>query len=237
MNTELTNQRCPVASSAVLCPVDLFPPDATKPNWDDLPKERFDANWRCVTTVQECGVTDLSGMIAAHYLRKRPAVVVLCLMMRVKAAPAGCVIFAEPPPEVNKRYGGVTWELARLYLLDEVPRNGETWLIGQSVRWIKNHCPTVTFLVSYADPSAGHSGTIYKASNWRADGRTDDERVSPRCDYHDTKTGQKYGRQGNIPPGATVERKPRVSKWRFVMQIRKGHNEKLRDRTVENQKP
>ena len=72
---------------------------------------------------------------------------------------------------------------------------------------------------AYADPSAGHAGTIYKAANWRQDGRTDDERKSPRCDYYDERTGKKYGRRGNMPQDAVVARKPRVSKWRFTLAL------------------
>ena len=82
------------------------------------------------------------------------------------------------------------------------------------------HC-----LLSYADPSAGHAGTIYKAANWKQDGRTDDERKSPRCDYYDARTGKKYGRRGNMPADAVIERRPRVSKWRFVYPLSKQNAE------------
>jgi len=161
----------------------------------------------------------MDGFIDRHYLRKRPAIVLLCLKMLVRGTPVGMVIYSAPPPETEKRYGGTTWELSRLYLLDEIPRNAETWLIGQSVRFIKRHHRTVRFLVSYADPAAGHTGTIYRAANWKADGMTDDERKTPRCDYYDERTGQKYGRCGNLPLGASVVRKPRISKHRYVLQL------------------
>ena len=51
--------------------------------------------------------------------------------------------------------------------------------------------------------------------------RTDDERKTPRCDYYDARTGQKYGRRGNMPADAVVERRPRVSKYRFALAIRR----------------
>ena len=103
--------------------------------------------------------------------------------------------------------------------MDEIPRNAESWLIGQSVKHIKRKYPDVKFLISYADPSAGHLGTIYRAANWASDGRTDDERKSPRCDLVDTRTGKKYGRWGNIPSDAVVVRVPRVSKHRYVLAL------------------
>jgi hypothetical protein len=179
----------------------------------------FDAEWRKACAIRQCSVTEVDAFVKAHYLRKRPAIVLLCLMMLRDGRPVGCIIYSAPPREADKRYGGKTWELARLYLLDEVPKNAETWLIAQSVKWIKRNNRDVQHLLSYADPSAGHSGTIYKAANWRQDGRTDDERKSPRCDYVDARTGKKYGRKGNMPSDAVVTRIPRVSKFRFVLTL------------------
>ena len=179
----------------------------------------FDSTWRARCSVRRCSVSDVDAFIKAHYLKKRPAIVMLCLMMICDEKPIGCIIYSAPPKETSKRYGGETWELARLYLLDEIPKNAETWLIGKSVKWIKREHRHVVHLVSYADPSVGHSGVIYKAANWRADGRTDDERKSPRCDYYDDRTGKKYGRKGNMPADAIVVRRPRISKWRFALAL------------------
>lgn len=179
----------------------------------------FDSSWRRACSVRKCSVTEVDAFIKAHYLGKRPAIVLLCLAMERGPELLGCVVYSAPPREADKRYGGKTWELARLYLLDEVPKNAETWLIGKSVKWIKRYCPEVRHLLSYADPSAGHCGTIYKAANWRLDGMTDDERKTPRCDYYDERTGKKYGRRGNMPLDAIVVRKPRVSKWRFTLAL------------------
>lgn len=180
---------------------------------------RFDASWRESCRVEKCSIASVDQFITAHYLHKRPAIVLLALVMLRGANPVGCIVYSAPPREVEKRYGGKTWELARLYLLDEVPKNAETWLIGKSVRWIKREYPDVKNLVSYADPSAGHRGTIYKAANWKEDGRTDEERKTPRCDYYDARTGKKYGRRGNMPQDAVVERRPRISKYRFVYAL------------------
>lgn len=180
-----------------------------------MKEDRFDSSWRARCTVRPCSVNEVTSLIRAHYLGKKPAIVLLCLEMREAEKQVGCVIYSAPPKEVEKRYGGKTWELARLYLLDEIPRNAETWLIAQSIRYIKRSRPDVKHLISYSDPAAGHSGTVYKASNWRADGMTDQERKTPRCDYVDERTGKKYGRKGNMPPDAVVVRVPRNSKMRF----------------------
>jgi len=162
---------------------------------------------------------NVSGFVAAHYLHKLPAVVTLSLVMFVLGKPKGMVLYALPPRQTAIRYGGATWELARLYITDDVPNNAETWLISKSVKHIKVNYPAVDFLVSYADPSAGHVGTIYRAANWKADGMTDDERKSPRSDYYDAKTGKKYGRLGHVPEGVAIEKRPRISKYRYVLPL------------------
>lgn len=158
-------------------------------------------------------------MIRRHYIGKWPGVCVLILAMRRREEFLGCVVFALPPRETSKRYGGETWELARLWLDDSAPQNAETWLIGRAVRHIRHNHRDVKVLVSYADPSVGHTGTIYKAANWQPDGRTDDERKTPRFDYADAVTGKRYSRKGHVPLGVIIKRIPRVSKHRFVYRL------------------
>ena len=186
----------------------------------DPPRQtaQFDASWRARCFIQHATAGDTREMVARHYLGKPPGVVVCRLAMVADVMPVGCCIFALPPRETSQRYGGETWELARLWIADEVPSNAETWLIGQAVRHVRTIHPHVEVLVSYADPAAGHEGVIYRAANWRLDGRTDDERKTPRFDYR--YAGRMYSRAGHLPPGAQPERVPRVSKRRFVYQIR-----------------
>lgn len=179
----------------------------------------FDSEWRAACSVVAVKRDDVAHMIRQHYLGKWPGVCVLILALRRDADLLGTIVFALPPRETAKRYGGLTWELARLWLRDDVPKNAETYLIGRAVRYIRRHNPEVKALVSYADPSAGHAGTIYKAANWTADGRTDQERKTPRFDYADGATGKRYSRRGHVPAGAALVRIPRVSKHRFVMRL------------------
>lgn len=179
--------------------------------------------------IAEVSRAEVSQMIECeHYLRRWPGVVMCTLAMRIAAErcglkydrSVGVLVFALPPRETSKRYGGVTWELARLWIDDEMPRNSESWFISQAVRHVRQCHPEVECLVSYADPSAGHQGTIYRAANWIQDGRTDMGRKTPRCDYF--VDGKKYSRKAHVPEGATAIRLPRVSKNRFVFYMH-GH--------------
>jgi hypothetical protein len=157
-------------------------------------------------------------MIRRHYLKKWPGTVVARVGLFCDELARGVITFSLPPRETAKRYGGVTWELSRLWIDDALPANAETWFMARAVALIRKARPDVKYLVSYADPSAGHVGVIYRAGNWKPDGRTDEGRTTPRCDYRDV-SGKVYSRAGHVPDGVQVSRVPRVSKNRYVMAM------------------
>lgn len=39
-------------------------------------------------------------------------------------------------------------------------------MLAKSLRLLKEHCPGLRLVVSYADPNQGHHGGIYQATNW-----------------------------------------------------------------------
>lgn len=157
-------------------------------------------------------------LIRAHYLHRWPGVTVCILGMWNHLQLVGIIVFALPPRESMKRYKvSLAWELARLFIFDSEPFNSETWFIAKSIRWVKKNRPKVEILISYADPSAGHQGIIYKASNWISDGRTDQERKTPRFDY--SVNGKIYSRHSHVPKGSFITRVPRVSKFRFIYRL------------------
>ena len=55
--------------------------------------------------------------------------------------------------------------LSRLWLSDELPPNSESRVIGIAIRALRRNT-SLKFLLSYADPTQGHVGTIYQATNW-----------------------------------------------------------------------
>ncbi len=179
----------------------------------------FDGTWRAACSVERSSRAEVDPLIKRHYIGRWPGVCVLILSMKRGLSVLGTIVYALPPRETSKRYGGETWELARLWLDDSVPQNAETWLISKSIRYIKKNYPLVKALVSYADPSANHTGTIYRASNWLCDGRTDQGRKTPRADYVDTRTGKRYSRRKHVPGDAVIQRVARVSKHRFVYYV------------------
>ena len=177
-------------------------------------------------TVEPASRCDVEGLVRKHYLGRWPGVVVsiLGLLAEDHSRYIGVVVFALPPRETAKRYHvSVAWELARLFIEDGTPKNTETWFMARAIAYVKRERPEVELLISYADPSAGHSGVIYRAGNWIQDGRTDQERKTPRFDY---AVGSKiYSRRSHVPDGAEIRRVPRVSKFRFVYWM-KNHETK-----------
>lgn len=168
-------------------------------------------------TVRRAERFEVQAMIEAHYLGKWPGVVVAIHALCRDDVAVGVAVWALPPRETAKRYGGVTWELARLWVHDDEPRNTETWFLARAVRLILRSRPDVRFLVSYADPSVGHVGTVYQAANWQSDGSTDEGRKTPRCDY--VCDGRRYSRRAHVPPDRPYSRVPRVSKRRYVFDL------------------
>lgn len=86
-------------------------------------------------------------------------------------------------------------ELLRLWLKDSLPRNSESQVIAATIRLIRKHLPQVKILLSYADPYAGHLGTIYQATNWMYVGRANPVgKVQINGQYYHFRTiHDKYG--------------------------------------------
>lgn len=55
--------------------------------------------------------------------------------------------------------------LSRFWLSDDLPRNAESRVLSIVLRALCRNT-AIRFVVSYADPSRGHIGTIYQATGW-----------------------------------------------------------------------
>lgn len=77
--------------------------------------------------------------------------------------------------------------LSRLVVHPDVPSNGASFLLGGSMRLIDRERWPV--LVTYADTRLGHTGAIYRATNWRYDGEV------PAGDVWIGPNGQQRGRK------------------------------------------
>lgn len=92
-------------------------------------------------------------------------------------------------------------ELRRLCCIDDTPKNTESYFIGRALRLLKKDWGKGV-VVSYADKEHGHSGTIYKASNFKMIGEIKGAKVIMWGDkrYHDKTIRTKY--KGELKPFA-----------------------------------
>lgn len=92
-------------------------------------------------------------------------------------------------------------ELRRLCCIDDTPKNTESYFIGKMLKWLKKNTP-IKAVVSYADAEYGHSGVIYKASNFEYLGFKKGAKVImfEGKSYHDKAIRTKY--KGKLKPFA-----------------------------------
>jgi len=58
------------------------------------------------------------------------------------------------------------FELARLCLRDDMPKNSESRFLSECAEWIRKHIPRIKLLFSWADGVRGKPGYVYQASSW-----------------------------------------------------------------------
>lgn len=136
----------------------------------------------------------------------------------------GVALWLPPTRAAAEALAGDDWQgvltLSRLAVDPAVPTNGASFLMGRSIRLIpRDRWPV---LVTYADKGQGHSGGIYKATNWRCDGEVPagdvwEHAVSGRLQ------GRKRGGRSRTVAEMQAEgftRRPTLPKIRFVIDRR-----------------
>ena len=107
-------------------------------------------------------------VVANHYLhRKAPCSLAFGLFHKDSLECLGVICYGTPASSsLRKGLCGVdqvnnVYELTRLWVDDCVPKNGESFLIGRTLRLLDKE-----IVVSFADTSQEHLGVVYQATNW-----------------------------------------------------------------------
>lgn len=132
--------------------------------------------------------------------------------------------YADSPQKVT--------ELRRMALKPGTVTNTASFFIGKALRWLKENSD-YEVVVSYADPFYGHSGSIYRATNFEYRGKTPN--TSPRIiwggrAYHN-RTRHKRRPDGSLTPiaeqlqlaiksGEAILDYKNISKHIYVKQLR-----------------
>jgi hypothetical protein len=127
--------------------------------------------------VKATSIEDVSEFVETHHYSKsvKGLTPEFCFSVRYQTEIIGAAIFG--PPGMNNallKYsdGGMArlTELRRFVMIDTTPRNSESYVLGIMFRQLAKQ--QVQRILSYADPSHGHVGTIYRATGFQLVGRT-----------------------------------------------------------------
>lgn len=142
----------------------------------------------------------------------------------------GVCMFATPCSE-NVRssifgpdYKDTVTELHRLHVLDGTPKNTESFFIARCLKMLKQVKPHLLAVIAFSDPTEGHQGTIYQATNAIYYGQT-----STRTFYQDETGRLRHPRQNghNIRIQEALERgwtlQKRLGKYRYLWLLAKKH--------------
>lgn len=111
----------------------------------------------------------------------------------------GVCAFATPCSEnVRASVFGATFkhtvtELHRLVILDQTPKNTESWFVSRCLKMLKAEKPYLQAVISFADSTEGHVGTIYQALNALYCGTTGRAKF-----YRDSSGRLRHPRQNGI---------------------------------------
>ena len=116
----------------------------------------------------------------------------------------GAMLYAIPSmPATAAKYNPINpdkcFELRRLVCIDDTPTNTESYFIGQTFKWLKQNTD-IEVIVSFADAEYGHTGVIYRATNFEYLGTTSPGRklIVDGKEYHSRSLNQSdrpYGRE------------------------------------------
>jgi len=117
----------------------------------------------------------------------------------------GVIAFATPASEAVRasvwgpEHVNRVTELHRLVVLDEYGRNTESRFIAETLRQLRRERPDLWGVLSFADPTEGHVGVIYQATNALYTGR------SARATFYRDRDGRlRHPRQNGVNISAKV---------------------------------
>lgn len=177
------------------------------------------ADWR----IRSCTQTEAVAFIAAtHYTGGAPNTSVArhALCPNDSDEIRGVALWLPPTKVAAVSVAGEDWRgvlaLSRLCVTEGMPTNSASFLLGRSMKLIdRSTWPT---LLTYADTREGHTGAIYRATNWTCLGE-----VPGRDAWVHSVTGERRGRKRGPRNLSIAEMEaegfvqlPRVPKIKFV---------------------
>lgn len=171
-----------------------------------------------------------------HYLHSFPGGTKLSFGVYLEQSLEGVVTFGAGPCQAYRLVDGAGRQdclgLTRFWLSDGLPPNSASSVLGFLIRRLRKHS-NLKFLITYADPGAGHTGTIYRATGWIYTG------TSTATPFYDVGLGpvhartltEKLGTRSKrylAKQGLEVRRVPQQAKHRYLYFLDKSWRERLK---------
>ena len=164
-------------------------------------------------------------LVREHYLRSMPGGSRLSLGVFLGRQLLGAVLLGAGPSNAHRMVEGGDSDscltLTRLWLDNSLPRNSESRVLGVIFRHLRRST-SVKFLVTYADPAAGHIGTIYQATGWLYAGLSQAMALLDLGDgvlQHSRSLAHAYGTHSRAhfaAHGIELQRIPQSPKHRYI---------------------
>lgn len=105
-----------------------------------------------------------------HYLESYPGAALFNFGIFVEHSLLGVAVIGVGPFNIHRLFRNAEPEqvvcLSRLWIDDRCGRNSESRVLGIICRSLRQWRPDIKGMVAYSDPTAGHNGTIYRASGF-----------------------------------------------------------------------
>lgn len=129
--------------------------------------EKLDKN-RCV--IKSCEFKDIRHILEEFHYKKGAmgGGISICFAMFIDGELVGGSVLGKPRHQ--KKYKNCI-DIRRMACVDKAPKNSESWFLSQIIKWVGSNT-NYDYVLSYSDKTVGHTGTIYKASNFKKIGET-----------------------------------------------------------------
>ena len=150
-----------------------------------------------------------------HYAKRMP---MICYAFGLYSGDnlVGVCTLGKPPSNAlcvgicGQEYSSIVYELNRLCVNDNLPKNSLSFFVGQVFKLIDR--PKI--IVSYADTSQNHHGYIYQATNWIYTGLS-----AKRRERFDPNNPQKHSRTLQNINIKNLDLRERPQKHRYIQFI------------------
>jgi len=157
----------------------------------------------------------------------------------------------QPKGTINKLFPGSDtscyYEIGKMCMMDEMPRNSETQMLSLVVKWIKENLPQKEFLYTWADGIVGKPGYVYQAANFLYGGfiwtdvyiGADGEKIHPRSSSGLLEENRIFLKRENRVFWMTPDfmkhkgiRRIKGKMFRYILPLSKKARRKLKTSTV-----